>query len=80
MNWLLYYFRATSFAERLRLGLAVIHGEQKEVESEVCDGRHSPPPSSADGRTFSFNVSAKGLDVPGQFCYLCTSMNANTLF
>ncbi|XP_006816437.1 phosphoribosyl pyrophosphate synthase-associated protein 2-like [Saccoglossus kowalevskii] len=35
--------RATSFAERLRLALAVIHGEQKVSESEVIDGRHSPP-------------------------------------
>ena len=33
--------RATSFAERLRLGLAVIHGEPKgEMED---DGRNSPP-------------------------------------
>ncbi|XP_072022220.1 phosphoribosyl pyrophosphate synthase-associated protein 2-like isoform X2 [Amphiura filiformis] len=39
--------RATSFAERLRLGLAVIHGEEKESESEKLDGRHSPPPSHA---------------------------------
>ncbi|XP_014668123.1 PREDICTED: phosphoribosyl pyrophosphate synthase-associated protein 2-like [Priapulus caudatus] len=36
--------RAQSFAERLRLGLAVIHGEQKEAESDEVDGRHSPPP------------------------------------
>ncbi|XP_033120179.1 LOW QUALITY PROTEIN: phosphoribosyl pyrophosphate synthase-associated protein 2-like [Anneissia japonica] len=35
--------RATSFADRLRLGLAVIHGEHKETESEHIDGRHSPP-------------------------------------
>ena len=34
--------RVTSFAERLRLGIAVIHGEEKE-EEEVCDGRYSPP-------------------------------------
>ena len=39
--------RATSFAERLRLGFAVIHGEQKESESDKVDGRHSPPPQSA---------------------------------
>ncbi|XP_071509527.1 phosphoribosyl pyrophosphate synthase-associated protein 2-like [Diadema antillarum] len=39
--------RATSYAERLRLGLAVIHGEQKESESERVDGRHSPPPVPA---------------------------------
>ncbi|XP_071965243.1 phosphoribosyl pyrophosphate synthase-associated protein 2-like isoform X2 [Antedon mediterranea] len=35
--------RATSFADRLRLGLAVIHGEHKETDSEHIDGRHSPP-------------------------------------
>lgn len=37
--------RATAFAERLRLSIAVIHGEiEKEAESEVNDGRNSPPP------------------------------------
>ncbi|KAJ8037762.1 Phosphoribosyl pyrophosphate synthase-associated protein 2 [Holothuria leucospilota] len=36
--------RATSYSDRLRLGLAVIHGEQKETEEENIDGRHSPPP------------------------------------
>ncbi|XP_065066363.1 phosphoribosyl pyrophosphate synthase-associated protein 2-like [Rhopilema esculentum] len=36
--------RAQSFAERLRLGLAVIHGDQFEADSEIVDGRHSPPP------------------------------------
>ncbi|XP_033630079.1 phosphoribosyl pyrophosphate synthase-associated protein 2-like isoform X1 [Asterias rubens] len=41
--------RATSFAERLRLGLAVIHGEQKVPEQDKVDGRHSPPTV----RTFS---------------------------
>jgi len=36
--------KATSYAERLRLGIAVIHGEQKEeAESDMVDGRHSPP-------------------------------------
>ncbi|KAK3090493.1 hypothetical protein FSP39_012283 [Pinctada imbricata] len=36
--------RATSYAERLRLGIAVIHGEEKD-EDETCeDGRNSPPP------------------------------------
>lgn len=32
--------RANSFAERLRLQLAVIHGDPKVAE----DGRNSPPP------------------------------------
>jgi len=35
--------KATSYAERLRLGIAVIHGEQKESESDEVDGRNSPP-------------------------------------
>ncbi|XP_045214946.2 phosphoribosyl pyrophosphate synthase-associated protein 2-like isoform X1 [Mercenaria mercenaria] len=35
--------RVTSFAERLRLSIAVIHGEDKD-EDEPCDGRTSPPP------------------------------------
>lgn len=43
--------RAQSFAERLRLGLAVIHGEQKEAESDEIDGRHSPPPNQC--RTYN---------------------------
>lgn len=37
--------KATSYAERLRLGIAVIHGEQKESESDEVDGRYSPPPT-----------------------------------
>ena len=41
-DFMLTLHRANSFAERLRLALAVIHGEAKE-ESEV-DSRHSPPP------------------------------------
>ena len=38
-------FRASSYAERLRLRIAVIHG-QKEVEhdDDAMDGRNSPPP------------------------------------
>ena len=34
---------ASSYAERLRLSIAVIHGEEK-IETEACDGRNSPPP------------------------------------
>ncbi|XP_010164369.1 phosphoribosyl pyrophosphate synthase-associated protein 2-like, partial [Antrostomus carolinensis] len=34
---------AQSFAERLRLGIAVIHGEAQDAESDMVDGRHSPP-------------------------------------
>ncbi|RXG59918.1 Phosphoribosyl pyrophosphate synthase-associated protein 2 [Armadillidium vulgare] len=35
--------KATSYAERLRLGIAVIHGEQKSLQGEEPDGRNSPP-------------------------------------
>ncbi|XP_013100863.1 phosphoribosyl pyrophosphate synthase-associated protein 2 isoform X2 [Stomoxys calcitrans] len=47
--------KATSYAERLRLGIAVIHGEQKEAESDQVDGRYSPPPNSRT-RTISVSV------------------------
>ncbi|CAL8142624.1 unnamed protein product [Orchesella dallaii] len=35
--------KATSYAERLRVGIAVIHGEVKEGEADEIDGRYSPP-------------------------------------
>ncbi|XP_038569720.1 phosphoribosyl pyrophosphate synthase-associated protein 1-like isoform X3 [Micropterus salmoides] len=35
--------RAQSYAERLRLGLAVMHGEAHQSESDMVDGRQSPP-------------------------------------
>lgn len=41
--------RATSYAERLRLSIAVIHGEEK-TESERDDGRNSPPPEGSESR------------------------------
>lgn len=37
------FLRAQSYAERLRLGLAVIHGEAQCAELDMDDGRHSPP-------------------------------------
>lgn len=48
--------KATSYAERLRLGIAVIHGEQKESDSDMVDGRNSPPPSSSRSRTMDVGV------------------------
>ncbi|KAH8037868.1 hypothetical protein HPB51_018356 [Rhipicephalus microplus] len=50
--------KATSYAERLRLGIAVIHGEQKESESDMVDGRYSPPTVLLPGRTME-----AGLDI-----------------
>ena len=37
--------RATSLADRLRVGIAVIHGESKDDERDDDDGRASPPPN-----------------------------------
>ncbi|XP_049427610.1 phosphoribosyl pyrophosphate synthase-associated protein 1-like isoform X2 [Epinephelus fuscoguttatus] len=37
--------RAQSYAERLRLGLAVMHGEAHHSELDMADGRQSPPVS-----------------------------------
>lgn len=48
--------KATSYAERLRLGIAVIHGEQKESDCDMVDGRNSPPPSSLGSRTMNVGV------------------------
>lgn len=47
--------RATSYAERLRLTIAVIHGEEKLPELEREDGRNSPPPAELENRT-SFSL------------------------
>ncbi len=48
--------RVTSFAERLRLGIAVIHGEEKIAESDIDDGRNSPPPVEREPRYFSLGL------------------------
>lgn len=45
----LFLCRAQSFAERLRLGIAVIHGEAQDAESDQVDGRHSPPTVKTTG-------------------------------
>ncbi|XP_017020964.1 phosphoribosyl pyrophosphate synthase-associated protein 2 isoform X4 [Drosophila kikkawai] len=57
--------KANSYAERLRLGLAVIHGEQKEAESDEVDGRYSPPPTSSSNRQRTTSVS---VGVPEHIC------------
>lgn len=46
--------RATSYAERLRLSIAVIHGEEKVAESDRDDGRYSPPPSTPERENREF--------------------------
>ena len=52
--------RATSYAERLRLSIAVIHGEERIPESEEDDGRNSPPIGDPEGRT---TPSIGGLEI-----------------
>ncbi|KAG8565650.1 hypothetical protein GDO81_012934 [Engystomops pustulosus] len=49
--------RAQSYAERLRLGLAVIHGEAQCAEHDMADGRHSPP-------TVKNTTVHPGLEIP----------------
>lgn len=56
--------QATSYADRLRVGVAVIHGEQKEEEEAGTeDGRQSPPPNYAPFELFPTQVRNKGLTV-----------------
>ncbi|XP_051171066.1 phosphoribosyl pyrophosphate synthase-associated protein 2 [Leptopilina boulardi] len=50
--------KATSYAERLRLGIAVIHGEQREADTDMNDGRNSPPAS------LSLRTMEVGVGVP----------------
>jgi len=57
--------RAQSFAERLRLGLAVIHGDQLESDSEIVDGRHSPPPERSRRISSMYSEVASELIPPG---------------
>ncbi|CAG9533336.1 unnamed protein product [Cercopithifilaria johnstoni] len=49
--------KATSYADRLRLGVAVIHGEQKVVEeSDLEDGRQSPPLDKSNENLTTFEL------------------------
>jgi len=56
--------RATSYAERLRLGIAVIHGEEK-TESERDDGRNSPPLPEVETRTTAYTLGLEYLPAVG---------------
>ncbi|CAC5418250.1 Phosphoribosyl pyrophosphate synthase-associated protein 2,Phosphoribosyl pyrophosphate synthase-associated protein 1 [Mytilus coruscus] len=57
--------RATSYAERLRLGIAVIHGEDKIMEQDDGeDGRNSPPlPEAAAGSNVGMGFGLESLPV-----------------
>jgi len=57
--------RATSYADRLRLGIAVIHGEMKQEEIDQ-DGRASPPPSSPAPPDISRRLYSLGAMLPPQ--------------
>lgn len=79
--------KAVSFAERLRLPLAVIHGRQKEADSDSEDLERapSPPPSSVLSRSFELTfvpqqvakekmpMSVVG-DVAGHSCLIIDDM------
>ncbi|KAM8879388.1 phosphoribosyl pyrophosphate synthase-associated protein 1-like isoform 2-T2 [Spinachia spinachia] len=55
--------RAQSYAERLRLGLAVMHGEAHHSELDMADGRQSPPFSPPPNRTRTTSGHT-GLELP----------------
>ena len=64
-----FFLRANSFAERLRLGLAVIHGEPKDmVDAEDDDGRYSPPPDE-DPKELSTTPSKSGTTEADYTCW-----------
>jgi len=68
--------RATSYAERIRLGIAVIHGENKESEADEQDGRHSPPPfGDAEGSVPPMRTSNLG---PESSCPNFDAMQSTT--
>ncbi|KAF3846953.1 hypothetical protein F7725_004031 [Dissostichus mawsoni] len=53
--------------ERLRLGLAVIHGEAQDAESDQVDGRHSPPTDDIIDDVDSFVAAAETLKERGAY-------------
>ncbi|XP_028268692.1 phosphoribosyl pyrophosphate synthase-associated protein 2 isoform X1 [Parambassis ranga] len=64
--------RAQSFAERLRLGIAVIHGEAQDAESDQVDGRHSPPTVKTTGAIHP------SMEIPRKACTYTQSGAART--
>ena len=57
--------KAQSYAERLRLGIAVIHGEPQDFDSDREDGRHSPPPQAGDGNSLNAGDAFKSQNLWG---------------
>ena len=56
----------------------MIHGEQKEPESERLDGRQSPPPALAESRRLA-SVSIDSMNLPGELFFLHFSNKAFSL-
>ena len=59
--------KASSYAERLQLPIAIIHGEDKLAEHDTDDGRTSPPlheSTAVDSRITSIDVH----NLPGNQC------------
>ena len=72
-------FRANSFAERLQLPIAVLHGEHIQEDSDKCDGRQSPPvPRRTRTRGMSESVCSELLigkvlsEIFFHSCYNCS--------
>lgn len=57
--------RATSYAERLRLNIAVIHGEEKD-ESDHDDGQHLPSSSETEKSSSNSGLSLGLKLLPGE--------------
>ncbi len=78
------FHRAQSFAERLRLGIAVIHGEAQDAESDLVDGRHSPPMVKNIGAIHpSLEIPCKNITSEnslGLFCFLSYSLSSFFVF
>ncbi|UYV73915.1 PRPSAP1 [Cordylochernes scorpioides] len=68
--------KATSYAERLRLGIAVIHGEQKESEQDMVDGRYSPPVTGAATRTMDVGLDLMPVEIVAATRGLCVPVLA----
>lgn len=65
--------RATSYAERLRLNIAVIHGEEKD-EADQDDGQNLPSPNEIE-KSFNNSSLNTGLKLlPGKNFYLSLHM------
>lgn len=59
--------RASSYAERLQLGFAVIHGVEKVAESDTDDGRASPPLSLDATASLTMRMTTVDVhDLPGK--------------